>query len=85
MAITFDNLINDSNDFRRDVLNLGEDLGNKFSMLWDTLLDDDNGISEDAYARLVELGELIDPKFIVGVCRYVDATDGRFYTKGSRE
>ena len=85
MAITFDKLINDSNDFRRDVLEFGESVGNKFMALWDTLLDTDDGISEDAYNRLVELGNIIDPKFVNAVSRYVDATDGRFYIKGAKD
>jgi hypothetical protein len=51
-------------------------------MLWDTLLDTDDGISEEAYTRLVELGLLIDPNFVNSVSKYVDATDGRFYIKG---
>ena len=77
MAITIDSLIT-------DVHELSEDLGTKFSWLWDALLDDDNGISEEAYTKLVELGQLIDPKFVSSVSRFVDATDGRFYLKGSR-
>jgi hypothetical protein len=76
MAISVNSIIT-------DVHELGEDLGNKFANLWDTLMDDDNGISEDAYNRLVALGELIDPRFISAVTRYVDATDGRFYIKGN--
>lgn len=78
MAITIDSLITDVHEY-------GEDLGNKFSMLWDTLLDTDDGISEDAYNRLVELGNIIDPKFVNAVSRYVDATDGRFYIKGAND
>lgn len=85
MSITFDKLINDSNDFRRDVLEFGENVGTKFADLWDTLLDTDDGISEDAYNRLVELGNIIDPKFVNAVSRYVDATDGRFYIKGAKD
>lgn len=77
MAITIDSLIT-------DVHELGENLGNKFSWLWDSLLDDDNGISEEAYTRLVELGQIIDPQFISSVSRFVDATDGRFYIKGNK-
>ena len=84
MAITFDKLINDSNDFRRDVLEFGESVGNKFMALWDTLLDTDDGISEEAYDRLVELGKIIDPNFVNHASQYVDATDGRFYTKGNK-
>ena len=83
MSITFDKLINDSNDFRRDVLEFGENVGTKFMALWETLLDTDDGISEEAYSKLVELGQLIDPVFVANVSRYVDATDGRFYTKGN--
>ena len=58
------------------------DVQTKYSMLWDTLLDTDDGISEDAYNRLVELGQLIDPHFVDSVSKFVDATDGRFYIKG---
>jgi len=58
------------------------DVQTKYSMLWDTLLDTDDGISEDVYNRLVELGQLIDPNFVNSVSKYVDATDGRFYIKG---
>lgn len=78
MAITIDSLITDVHEY-------GEDLGSKFSMLWDTLLDDDNGISGEAYDRLVELGNIIDPSFVSSVSRYVDATDGRFYLKESKD
>lgn len=85
MAITFDKLINDSNDFRRDVLEFGESVGNRFMALWDTLLDDDNGISEEAYDKLVELGKIIDPIFVGLSTRYVDVTDGRFYLKTSKD
>jgi hypothetical protein len=74
MAITVDSLITDVHEY-------GENLGNKFSMLWDTLLNNDNGISEDAYNSLVDLGNIIDPYFVKSVSRYVDATDGRFYLK----
>jgi hypothetical protein len=74
MAITIDSLITDVHEY-------GENLGNKFSMLWDTLLNNDNGISEDAYNSLVDLGNIIDPYFVKSVSRYVDATDGRFYLK----
>jgi len=76
MPITVDSLIRDAHE-------LGGDLTTKYSMLWDTMLDDDNGISEDVYNRLLELGEVIDPKFVSNVSRYVDATDGRFYIKRS--
>lgn len=81
--ITFDQLISDSNDFRRDVLEFGENVGNKFMTLWDTLLDTDDGISEQAYDKLVELGWIIDPIFVANATKQVDATDGRFYTKKS--
>lgn len=77
MAITIDSLITDVHEY-------GENLGSKFSMLWDTLLDDDNGISEEAYDRLVILGNIIAPKFVSSVSRFVDATDGRFYIKGNK-
>jgi hypothetical protein len=78
MAITVRTFITDGHE-------LSEDLSDKFSMLWDTLLDTDDGISEDAYNRLVELGNIIDPKFVNAVSRYVDATDGRFYIKGAKD
>jgi hypothetical protein len=58
------------------------DIQTKYRMLWDTLLDTDDGISEEAMQRLVELGQLIDPDFVKTVHRFVDATDGRFYIKG---
>ena len=77
MAITVRTFITDGHE-------LSEDLSNRFSMLWDTLLDTDDGISEEAYNSLVELGNIIDPNFVSHVSRYVDATDGRFYTKGSK-
>jgi len=85
MDITFDKLMNDSSDFRMNVLEFGENAGNKFMALWDALLDDDDGISEDAYNRLVELGIILDPRFVASVTRYVDVTDGRFYLKGSKD
>jgi hypothetical protein len=78
MAITIESLISDVHEY-------GDNLSSKFSMLWDTLLDDDNGISEEAYDRLVILGNIIDPKFVNAVSRYVDATDGRFYIKGAKD
>jgi hypothetical protein len=74
MAITVGTFITDGHE-------LSEDLSNRFSMLWDTLLDTDDGISEEAFMRLVELGKLIDPSFVKDVSRFVDATDGRFYIK----
>lgn len=83
MSITFNKLINDSNDFRRDVLEFGEDVGNKFIALWDTLLDTNGGISEEAYDKLLELGLLIDPVFIERASNLVDANNGHFYTRES--
>ena len=83
MTITFDKLINDSNDFRRDVLEFGEDVGNKFIALWDTLLETNGGISEEAYDKLLELGLLIDPVFIERASNLVDANNGHFYTRES--
>lgn len=76
MAITIGTLMSDAHE-------LADDLGTKFSMLWDTILDDENGISEDGYTRLVELGNIIDPNFVSSVTRYVDATDGRFYIRSN--
>lgn len=64
MDITFDKLINDSNNLRRDVLEFGENVGNKFVALWDTLLSERAGISEEAYNRLMDLGQIIDPVFV---------------------
>ena len=83
MSITFNKLINDSNDFRRDVLEFGEDVGNKFIALWDTLLETNGGISEEAYDKLLELGLLIDPVFIERASNLVDANNGHFYTRES--
>lgn len=76
MAISVNSIIT-------DVHELGEDLGNRFANLWDTLLDADDGISEEAYSSLVELGNIIDPNFVSSVSRYVDATDGRFYIRSN--
>lgn len=66
------------------VLNWENDVRDKFVMLWDTLLDTNDGISEESYNRLVELGQLIDPNFVNSVSKFVDATDGRFYIKGAK-
>ena len=77
MAISINTLVEDITEFENN-------LGSKFSMLWDTLLDDDNGISEEAYDRLVILGNIIDPQFVSAVAKYVESTDGRFYMKGNR-
>ena len=66
------------------VLNWENDVRDKFVMLWDTLLDTNDGISEEAMLRLVDLGQLIDPSFVKDVSRFVDATDGRFYIKGAK-
>ena len=66
------------------VLNWENDVRDKFAMLWDTLLDTNDGISEESYIRLVELGQLIDPNFVNSVSKFVDATDGRFYIKGAK-
>jgi hypothetical protein len=74
MAITVDTLLTDGDELR-------DSLSDKFSMLWDNLLNNDNGIGEDAYNSLVDLGNIIDPYFVKSVSRYVDATDGRFYLK----
>lgn len=83
MSIRFDNLINDSNNLRRDVLEFGENVGNKFIALWNTLLETNGGISEEAYDRLLELGLLIDPVFIERASSLVDANNGHFYTRES--
>ena len=61
-----------------------ENLSTAFANLWDTLLDADDGISEDGYNMLVTIGNLIDPHFVKNVSRFVDATDGRFYIKGAK-
>lgn len=51
----------------------------EFVILWNVLLDTDDGISEQAYDALLDLGESICPEFIGENRRFVDATDGRFY------
>ena len=56
-----------------------ENLSNAFRLLWDSILDTNDGIDEFSYHRLCQLGNLIDPKFVGDVSRFVDATDGRFY------
>ncbi len=50
------------------------------------VLDDDNGISGDAYESLVDLVNQMEPESnetieIVCMIRRVNATDGRFYLK----
>ena len=72
MAITINDLITDAHEFENN-------LGSKFGMLWNTLLDDDNGISEKAYNRLVILGNIIDPKFVSNASLYIIVQNGRFY------
>ena len=84
MAITFNNLITNSSDHHKKILKFGEDIGNKFMALWDTLLDDDNGISEEAYNKLVELGKIIDPVFVDHASDYVDSANGRFSAAWSK-
>lgn len=53
-----------------------------FRLLWNELLDSDNGISEKAYMALLMLGQIVDPDFVNDARRMVDATDGRFYIRG---
>ena len=53
-----------------------------FRLLWNELLDSDNGISEKAYMALLMLGQIVDPDFVNDAKRNVDATDGMFYIRG---
>lgn len=53
----------------------------RFISLWNILLDQDDGVSEQTYNALVELGDSICPDFVRRNTRFVDATDGRFYIK----
>lgn len=43
-----------------------------------TMLEDDNGISENAFVALHELAEVTQTPFD-DISRRIDATDGRFY------
>lgn len=56
-----------------------------FQNLWMSLLDDDNGISEEAYGALLDLGEELSPVWLKDARRLVDATDGRFYISHCEE
>ena len=47
--------------------------------LIEALLTDDNGVSEEAYDRLVEFFSSLDEPKLVDWIRKADATDGRFY------
>lgn len=53
---------------------------NNFKTLAIALLDDENGISEDAYQALRDLGKELQLKnWIVQLSQQVKAQDGRFY------
>ena len=48
----------------------------------ESMLSDENGVSEDTYLRLRDLCETVDSataKELRLIMKYVDATDGRFY------
>lgn len=60
-------------------------MADKFIALWNILLDTDDGITEQAYDALLDLGESICPEFLVTAYLSVDATDGRFYIKSNAQ
>jgi len=57
----------------------------RFRSLWDTLMDTDDGMTEQAYNLLCELGLEIDPGFVREAVKRVEASNGRFYVKRDGE
>lgn len=74
-------MTNTSESFSSFAMRWSGDIQTRYSMLWDSLLDDDNGISEESYDRLMELGRMIDPNFVKNEAKHVGGCEGRFYIK----
>jgi hypothetical protein len=72
VAISINNLVDDMREFEGNLVS-------KFSVLWNTLLDDDNGISRESYDRLAILGNIIDPNFVRNVNYNIIFTEERCY------
>lgn len=51
----------------------------KFWTMWEALLNDENGIGEEAFDALYDLAFEIDASKAVMESQAVDATDGRYY------
>lgn len=69
-------------DNLKDELNLIE---SKYRILWDHLLDDDNGISYSAYNALIELGDNICPSYVDLAKNFIKSENGRFYMPRNEE
>lgn len=50
-----------------------------FMKMAEAILDDENGVGEQAYRALVEYAETVSSQCAAELRRRVDATDGRFY------
>jgi len=53
-------------------------ISDAFINLWDALLDAEDGVDEIGWNALLELGNLVDPKFVQEVKRFVGCHNGRF-------
>lgn len=74
--------IHDNIDELNEQFNMIE---SKYRILWDHLLDDDNGISDDAYVALINLGEQICPHYVCMAKNFVHSTNNRYYLPTSEE
>jgi len=52
---------------------------NSVIVMFQKLLDDEQGVSEEAYNEMVYFAELMEYESLYEMLRHVDATDGRFY------
>ncbi len=72
-------------DIRNELMELQENfnkIDSRFRQLWDTLLDDEDGISGETYCNLKSLGEVISPIFTQDASRRVESSDNRWYLIG---
>lgn len=73
-------------DIRNELMEMTEhfnEIDAHYRRLWDSLLDDEDGLGGEAYYNLLALGSVISPVFVSDASRHVDATDNRFYIKRS--
>lgn len=69
-------------DIRNDLMEIQEKFSNmdaKFRQLWDSLVEDEDGISGDAYYSLVALGEIICPVFTKDASARIVGNDNKFF------
>jgi len=52
---------------------------NSVMSMFQKLLDDENGVSEEAYIEIHDFANLMDYSPLFEMLHHVDATDGRFY------